>query len=43
MIVADACGAGDAAAAARSLQALRFAGDAIITDTETLTDLVKQA
>ena len=43
VIVADACGAGDAAAAARSLQALRFAGDAIITDTETFTDLLTQA
>lgn len=36
VIVEDACGAGHDAAAARSLESLRFAGDAIITDTETL-------
>lgn len=36
VIVEDACGAGHEAAAARSLESLRFAGDAIITDTETL-------
>ena len=43
VIIGDACGAGDAAAAKRSLEALRFAGDAIISDTETFTDLLKQA
>jgi nicotinamidase-related amidase len=32
IVVTDACGAGDSAAAARSLEALRFAGDAILTD-----------
>lgn len=36
VIVEDACGTGHEDAAARSLEALRFAGDAIITDTETL-------
>src|SRR6266478_6961000 len=35
VIIADACGAGHADAAQRSLESLRFAGDAIITDTET--------
>lgn len=34
VIVADACGAGHEDAARRSLDALAFAGDAIITDTE---------
>jgi nicotinamidase-related amidase len=42
-IIVDACGAGDEAAAQRSIEALRFAGDAIITDTEAFTDLLKQA
>jgi biuret amidohydrolase len=32
IVVTDACGAGDSAAAARSLGTLRFAGDAILTD-----------
>jgi nicotinamidase-related amidase len=35
VVVADACGAGHEDAAQRSLDALAFAGDAIITDTET--------
>lgn len=43
VIIADACGGGDEAAAQRSLESLRFAGDAIINDTETFTDLLKQA
>ena len=34
VIVRDACGFGDAAAAERSLDALAFAGDALIADTE---------
>jgi biuret amidohydrolase len=34
VVVADACGAGHEDAARRSLDALTFAGDAIITDTE---------
>jgi biuret amidohydrolase len=33
VVVRDACGAGDAAAAERSLAALAFAGDALIADT----------
>jgi nicotinamidase-related amidase len=36
VIAADACGCGHAEAAARSIEALRFAGDAIITDTEAV-------
>jgi nicotinamidase-related amidase len=34
VVIADACGAGHAAAAQRSCEALQFAGDAIMTDTE---------
>ena len=34
IVVADACGAGHADAAARSIEALKFAGDAIITDSD---------
>jgi biuret amidohydrolase len=36
IVVRDACGAGDAAAGRRSLEALAFAGDAILTDTEAV-------
>jgi nicotinamidase-related amidase len=43
VVIADACGAGDEVAAQRSLEALRFAGDAIVSDTETFTDLLKRA
>ena len=34
VVVRDACGAGDAEAARRSLESLAFAGDAIIADTD---------
>src|SRR5215207_9232372 len=34
IVITDACGAGDVAAGARSLDTLRFAGDAILTDTQ---------
>ena len=34
VVVRDACGASDAEAAQRSLEALMFAGDAIVADTE---------
>ena len=43
VIIADACGAGHEAAAERSIEALRFAGDAIVSDTEAFSDLLKQA
>jgi biuret amidohydrolase len=33
IVIHDACGAGNAEAGARSLEALRFAGDAMITDS----------
>jgi nicotinamidase-related amidase len=34
VVIADACGTGDSQAAEQSLQALRFAGDALLTTTE---------
>jgi len=40
VLIADACGAGEEEAAQRSLESLRFAGDAIITDVKTFTDLL---
>jgi len=36
VIVTDACGTGNEEAARRSIESLKFAGDAIITDTETI-------
>jgi biuret amidohydrolase len=40
VLVTDACGAGNPAAAERSLAALEFAGDAILTDIATITGLL---
>jgi biuret amidohydrolase len=40
IVVTDACGAGNASAAQRSLDALAFAGDAILTDIATITGLL---
>jgi nicotinamidase-related amidase len=40
VVVTDACGAGNRSAAERSLDALRFAGDAILTDVSTVTGLL---
>ena len=37
VVVTDACGAGNPAAAQRSLDALATAGDAILTDISTIT------
>jgi nicotinamidase-related amidase len=42
VIITDACGAGDEAAAQRSLESLRFMGDTIFTDVETFTGVLKQ-
>ena len=42
VIVADACGSGDADAAQRSIEALRFAGDAMLTDTESFCGLLSK-
>jgi nicotinamidase-related amidase len=41
VVIADACGAGHEDAARRSLDALAFAGDAIITDTEAFCGALK--
>lgn len=43
VVVTDACGAGDRAAANRSLAALATAGDAILTDVETITRVLAPA
>jgi biuret amidohydrolase len=43
VVVTDACGAGNPAAAKRSLEALAFSGDAIMTDIATITGLLAQA
>ena len=43
VVVADACGAGNREAADRSLDALRFAGDSLITDTATLCRSMRAA
>jgi nicotinamidase-related amidase len=43
IVVTDACGAGDASAARRSLEALATAGDAILTDIATITHLLDRA
>jgi hypothetical protein len=36
VFVNDACGAGDEEAAKRSVEKLKFMGDAFVTDTETI-------
>jgi biuret amidohydrolase len=43
VVVTDACGAGNPSAAKRSLDALAFAGDAILTDSSTITGLLARA
>ena len=43
VILADACGAGHEAAAQRSLELLRFSGDAIITDVVTFAGLLRRS
>jgi nicotinamidase-related amidase len=40
IVVTDACGGGNRAAAERSLETLAFAGDAILTDISTITGLL---
>jgi nicotinamidase-related amidase len=42
VIVTDACGAGDEEAAKRSIESLKFAGDALLTDTESLSAVLRQ-
>jgi nicotinamidase-related amidase len=43
VVVTDACGAGNPSAAKRSLEALAFTGDAIMTDIATVTGLLAQS
>jgi biuret amidohydrolase len=43
VVVTDACGAGNPSAAKRSLEALAFSGDAIMTDIATFTAALAQA
>jgi biuret amidohydrolase len=43
VMVTDACGAGNTAAGKRSLEALMFTGDPIMTDIATITGLLAQA
>jgi biuret amidohydrolase len=43
VVVTDACGAGNPAAASRSLEALAFTGDAMMTDVATITSLLDDA
>src|SRR5262245_10546556 len=42
VVVNNACGAGNQDAAIRSIEALKFAGDALITDTETLCEVLRK-
>jgi len=41
VLVTDACGSGDKEAAKRSIEGLKFAGDTVITDTETICDVLR--
>lgn len=43
VIISDACGAGNADAAKRSLESLAFEGNALVTDVATFTDYVGRA
>jgi hypothetical protein len=38
IVVTDACGAGHAEAGERALASIKFMGDAILTDTQTIRD-----
>ena len=40
VLVTDACGSGDKEAAKRSIEGLKFAGDTLIADTETICDVL---
>jgi biuret amidohydrolase len=42
VVVTDACGAGNEEAARRSIESLRFAGDAMITDTDTICSVLEK-
>jgi biuret amidohydrolase len=42
VVVTDACGAGNEAAGVRSIESLKFAGDAVMTDVKTICDILAQ-
>src|SRR5215813_5108891 len=42
VLVTDACGTGNEEAARRSIENLKFAGDALITDTETICGVLRR-
>jgi len=42
VLVTDACGAGNEEAAKQSITGLKFAGDALITDTETICNVLRK-
>jgi len=42
VLVTGACGPGNEEAAARSIESLKFAGDALITDTETICQVLRK-
>src|SRR5215813_8506254 len=42
VLVTDACGAGNEEAAKRSMESLKFAGDALISDTETICGFLQK-
>jgi nicotinamidase-related amidase len=42
VLITDACGAGNEEAAKRSIESLKFAGDALITDTQTICDVFEK-
>jgi len=42
VVVTDACGPGNEEAAKRSIESLKFAGDALITDAETICDVLRK-
>jgi nicotinamidase-related amidase len=41
VLVTDACGSGNEEAAKRSIESLKFAGDALITNTEAICDVLR--
>jgi biuret amidohydrolase len=42
VLVTDACGAGNEEAAKRSIESLKFTGDALVTDTETICQVLRK-
>jgi Amidases related to nicotinamidase len=42
VLVTDACGPGNEEAAARSIESLKFTGDAVITNTETICEVLRR-